>query len=328
MKNLIIISLLLPILLNAEISEKDALKFAEQYNLKDLNVNRANVDYAKDFVDVANKKIGKKYEYLKSSNINIDKYKNLEKINEKKPSNLKDSQPTKITKKDTTKEVEEKKLASEEEITYAEGEEVIYVNEKDLKDIEAIAEEKKKKNDLKNDLIFNLKRQSTLLEKKGVIKEEIEKIENDNKDYDKSQLTIFYFVSSDLDISNFNDFIAGIDKLKSVGYNIVGRVLFRGLIDERMDGIKDWMIKSEKDFKLRRTPNVKYQFHPWAFRYFSLEKVPAFALSACKKDFRFKTCEHKYLAKGNMSFQNFLEILKENNKEYEDLFFDLTKVTK
>lgn len=335
MKNIFkILFILFPLIVNAEITKEDALKFAEQYNLKDLNTNRANVDYAKKFEDVGNNEIGKKYEYLKSSNINVEKYKELEKINYKKTDNEKKKNYIGTKEKRNRIEIKEEKdeakiLPTEEQkVVYEEGEEIIYVNEEDLKDLEELSKEEKQKKEEKENLITSLKKQSELLEGKGIIKKEIEKLEANNKEYEETQLTFFYFVSSDMEITNFNDFIAGIDKLKDMGYNIVGRVIFRGLINENMDGIQKWMLKSEEEFKLKRTPNVKYQFHPWAFRYFSLEKVPAFALSTCKKDFRFKTCEHKYLVKGKMTFQNFLEILKENNKSYKDLFFDLLEVSK
>ena len=66
--------------------------------------------------------------------------------------------------------------------------------------------------------------------------------------------------------------------------------------------------------------NVDLTFHPWAYDYFKLDRVPAYALSYCKKDFRFKTCEHKFLAKGEISLTNFFEIVSDENLEYKKYF--------
>jgi hypothetical protein len=298
----------------------------------------------KKYEDIANKKIGDKYKYLdtqKDSFKDTGMYKQLEKFDSQMKKIYKD---TNIVKKDTmdteSEKVEQKtsrdkiiidntKVNDKNNIEIADYEEIIIVDdEEQLQQLQQIEEEKKQKEEQKKQLFSTLKKQGEILDKSGVVKKEVEKIQEKYKELEKTQITLFYFASSDLDISNFNNFIAGIDKLKSQGYEIIGRVLFRGLIEDKLDGIPNWLLKNEQEHNLKRSPNVKYQFHTWAFKYFQLDKVPAFAISNCRSDFRFKTCEHKYLAKGNMSFQNFLEILKDFNTEYKNMLFDLVEVSK
>lgn len=349
MKRLILTSLIVPFLLNGAITEEQALEFAKKYQMDSINTNIADVNYAKKFEDIANTKVINKYEKYgksKESLEKIKKYEVLERLNQKskdtvpllglpdkKKHSYKEKNPnikTKVIKKEVyTKPSPVQTSNNSNEIELDEYEEIIIVDdEEELKEIEEI-EKAKKDDELKQqEFMKSLKKQSKLFEKNGIIENEVIKIEKENAEYEKSQITLFYFVSSDLDISNFNDFIAGVDKLKSVGYNIVGRTIFRGLIGDGMDGIPNWLIENENEKDLKRTPNVKYQFNPFAFKHFSLEKVPAFAISSCKKRFKFKTCEHKYLVKGNISFQNFLEILKENNPSYKQMFFDLVEVKK
>lgn len=69
--------------------------------------------------------------------------------------------------------------------------------------------------------------------------------------------------------------------------------------------------------------SLKIHVHPWAFDYFKLKEVPAYALSYCKKDFRFKGCEHKYLAKGEISLTKFFEIVGDEKEYYKRFYFDL-----
>ena len=126
-------------------------------------------------------------------------------------------------------------------------------------------------------------------------------------------------------VESFKSFVVYIKKLKKSKPNIIGRVLFRGLINGTMDGIPFWLKKLEEE-GLERTADVKYQFHPWAFKYFELERVPAYVLSTCKQDFTFRTCNNKYLVKGDISLVNFFEFISEQNKQYKEYYFDLLKV--
>ncbi len=74
--------------------------------------------------------------------------------------------------------------------------------------------------------------------------------------------------------------------------------------------------------------DVSIHIHPWGFDYFGLKRVPAFALSHCKNDFRFNTCEHKYLIKGNITLTSFFEILVNQDKNMLEYYRRLIKVKK
>lgn len=351
--------LLLPIFLissisfcYAEIDMEKAMKFADKYKLNDINTNQADVNYAKKYEDIANDKVAEKYNNLGSKSVDVNNYKDLGKIQKqvtekyqkldeynKSPSSeerFKRQSATdvpKVTNKiikstqKTQKQTNENSIFVDEspDMEIDDAEEIVIVNDEDEKKINELRKQEKQEKEQISNQLDNLKYQTKLLSKNKKISKKLDEIIEKNKEFDETQLTAFFFVSSDMEVSNFNDFILSIEKLKRLGYNIVGRVLFRGLINDTLDGIPNWFKKSEKK-GLKRSPIIKYQFHPWAFKYFSLDKVPAFALSKCKKDFRFKTCDHKFLIKGNMTFKNFLETIAEYHSEYNKVLHDLVEV--
>jgi hypothetical protein len=48
--------------------------------------------------------------------------------------------------------------------------------------------------------------------------------------------------------------------------------------------------------------------------------VPAFALSYCDKEYKFKTCNHRFLARGEMSLLNFFELVSDQKNEYKKYY--------
>jgi len=131
--------------------------------------------------------------------------------------------------------------------------------------------------------------------------------------------TIFYFVSETTSLDLIRNFSHDIEKLKEIEPSIKGLVLTRGLIG----GDFDSMAKYVQNLQNLGIKKIEYTFHPWAFKYFELEKVPAYAMSYCKPDFRFKTCEHKYLVRGELSLTNFFEYVSDDNEDYKKYFFKL-----
>jgi hypothetical protein len=311
-----------------------AMEFSKKYQLSETNTNIADVNYAREFGDVANEKLVEKYKNLGANQQDMSRFEDLnkmQKIMDKNP-NVKKDLKTHSEKKPISSTREDKVVAKtvvdetktvvnesqEYEVRLGVEEVVIVEDEQTMIDVIEIEEEKEQQEAFIQNIMF----QNKILDRDNLFTSELKKIEKKAKNEEENQLTIFYFASSDLNLQQFNNFISHIDKLKNKGYSIVGRVLFRGLIDDSFDGIANWL-RDKEDKGMKRSPNVHYQFHPWAFDYFSLDKVPAYALSNCKSDFRFKECSHHFLAKGSISFERFTEILKENyEKEFNNLYLD------
>lgn len=320
-------------ILNAEtLNEKKALEFAKKYRLADLNQDKKDLSYLNEFSNKAeeeinkvfndkknDKKVEESFEYLKEfDDKKINNFKSLGSLDEKEREKVQINE-ARNKKNDTSKyqETVVPELATEEI--------VIVESEETLDDIAEIEEQNNKEKMKKDSFINTLKKQTGYLTDNEVLKNNLEKVIEESEEYNETQITFFFFASSDLDISNFNNFIGSVDKLQRRGYNVVGRVIFFGLIDGSFDGMANWLKTNKNDNGLKSSPNIKYQFHPWAFEYFDIKRVPAFALSSCKKDFRFKTCDNKYLIKGNISFLNFIETLSDNNKDYKKMYFDLVE---
>lgn len=158
--------------------------------------------------------------------------------------------------------------------------------------------------DKNNTLDFYLKEQKSYSDKRV----------NSQKEF--KSFTIFYFVSEDTSIDLIRNFSYEIEKLKELDKGINGLLLTRGLIGGNFDSMANYVqnLQNEKIKKLEVT------FHPWAYEYFNLEKVPAYAISYCKEDFRFKTCEHKYLVRGELSLTNFFEIVSDEDENYKKYY--------
>lgn len=309
---------------------------AEKY--RSLSENKADVEFSKKYEENAKKTLNKNMEYLKQQNYKEPSEAKIDEVKEK----YKKLEPTEEQKKESTekyKNLQNFELNNEykkEKVVLSEGPtiqrkeisaEVEVENEEQLKDYEKIVQDKKDEDKTKNDFVNNLQYQTKLLDKNNYFNKEIEKIKKENEDYNKRNQTIFFFVSSDMRIESFKGFVEHINKLRKKGHKVIGRVIFRGWIDDKMDGIPNWLKKMQKE-GLKNSDYVKYQFHPWAFRYFGLNKVPAYALSSCLEDFRFRTCENKFLIKGDMDLIEFFKILSEEHKEYKSAYRDLIEVNK
>lgn len=173
--------------------------------------------------------------------------------------------------------------------------------------------EKAYKGTLKNDITVNLKNFKT---KFGKIDFKA------NGDYIYTPYEHSEIATSDQDIVVFNDinktkhtltfYLKNIDDIVKVRqkYSPVG--VFKYLRKLRDNNIS--------------SANVGLYAHPWAFKYFHLKKVPAYALSICKSDERFKNCDHKYLVHGDISLLSFFSVVSDADKKYKDIYYKLNEV--
>jgi hypothetical protein len=170
-----------------------------------------------------------------------------------------------------------------------------------------------------------ISKSTSFLDKNGVMKNEIDKYykeytDNHNMEDDKKGFTIFMFISETTPVEQIKQFSISIEKLKKLNSGIKGLVMTRGLVG----GTFDSMARYVRGFKQSGVEKLEVTFHPWAFKYFKLDRVPAYALSYCDaNNFRFKNCDHKYLIKGEMNLRSFFEYIMEDDKEYSKYFYEL-----
>lgn len=179
------------------------------------------------------------------------------------------------------------------------------------------------------DFFRNLQTTTRLLDKDNVLGKYLE--EQKKFDYDTQKnaselksFTILYFISEDTSVDLIKDFSYKLSKLKEIDPTIDGLLMTRGLVGGSFDKMAEYV----KGLQAKGVSNIEMTFHPWAYEFFKLEQVPAFALSYCKKDFRFKTCEHKYLVRGEVSLTNFFEIVSDENTDYKKYFQKLIEAKK
>lgn len=209
---------------------------------------------------------------------------------------------------------------------------ILFANEVNVNNLEKQVQDSKNnkyiqeylKNDKTNDLnnFFNqMPKTLDLLDKEGNLKAYLEKESNKQYDIEENQknfksFRIFYFITEDTSKDLIKNFSYEIEKIKEIDENIEALVLANGLIGGSFDKMATF-VKKLQDFGVKK---INVGFNPWAYEYFKLDKVPAYALSYCEKDYRFKNCKHKFLAKGEISLTQFFEIVSDEENGYKKYY--------
>lgn len=209
---------------------------------------------------------------------------------------------------------------------------ILFANEVNVNNLEKQVQDSKNnkyiqeylKNDKTNDLnnFFNqMPKTLDLLDKEGNLKAYLEKESNKQYDIEENQknfksFRIFYFITEDTSKDLIKNFSYEIEKIKEIDENIEALVLTNGLIGGSFDKMATF-VKKLQDFGVKK---INVGFNPWAYEYFKLDKVPAYALSYCEKDYRFKNCKHKFLAKGEISLTQFFEIVSDEENGYKKYY--------
>ena len=92
--------------------------------------------------------------------------------------------------------------------------------------------------------------------------------------------------------------------------------------------IVDSMVPYLKNLREKNisSSNVKFHVHPWAFKSLNLNLVPAYVLSYCdNENFRFRDCENKFIAKGNITLEYFIKLIADKNNDYIKYYETLQK---
>ncbi|WP_418181231.1 TrbC family F-type conjugative pilus assembly protein (plasmid) [Aliarcobacter lanthieri] len=174
-----------------------------------------------------------------------------------------------------------------------------------------------KPNEFFNQILLNSKYYDSEGTLNDHIKNEIDKFNDKNKNEKEfKSFTIFYFISENTSKDLIKSFSYEITKLKELDITIDALLLTRGLIGGSFDKMAEY-VKSLQDLGIQK---IDLSFNPWAYEYFDLQQVPAYALSYCERDYRFKTCNHKYLLRGELSLTNFFEIVSDENQYYKKYY--------
>jgi len=126
---------------------------------------------------------------------------------------------------------------------------------------------------------------------KDYISDLFDKDKNTNKHQKKDEeFTVFYFISTSMPDSSIEDFITSFEKLANSlkDTKITAKIFLKGyppyydekkkmMIKTGPKGIYDYLKRLRS--KKISAKNIKIHIHPWAFDYFKLDKVPAYALS-------------------------------------------------
>ncbi|MFX4240172.1 TrbC family F-type conjugative pilus assembly protein [Aliarcobacter butzleri] len=210
---------------------------------------------------------------------------------------------------------------------------VLFASELNVKNLEKQVQEAKNnkhiqeymKNDKTNDLNSFFKQipeTLNLLDKEGSLQTYLENQTNKQYDIEENQkqfksFKIFYFITEDTSKDLIKNFSYEIQKIKELDENIEALVLTNGLIGGSFDKMAEF-VKGLQDFGIKK---INIGFNPWAYEYFKLDRVPAYALSYCdKNNYRFKTCKHKFLAKGEISLTQFFEIVSDEENGYKKYY--------
>lgn len=180
------------------------------------------------------------------------------------------------------------------------------------------------KNDNSKDLksFFNQLGNTTNLLSNGtnleeLINTEIKDINNkEDNEAQKRGFKIFYFITEDISKDLLKSFSYELKKIREIDNTIEAHLITNGLIGGSFDKMAEYV----KSIQAIGIEGVTVGFSPWAYEYFNLKKVPAFALSYCEKDYRFKTCNHRYLARGEMSLLNFFELISDKKNDYKKYY--------
>lgn len=122
---------------------------------------------------------------------------------------------------------------------------------------------------------------------------------------------IFYFYSEIMPFATIKNIIPQFQKYKTLYPKTTFYIIFNGFPSNTF-----W--KSLREIYKEEYKNLfKVKIHPRAYERFSLKQVPAWVFTACPSDFRLKQCDDQnaVLAKGNMSLNDFFELLSKHNEE-------------
>lgn len=146
------------------------------------------------------------------------------------------------------------------------------------------------------------------------IQEALKAIEHSSNDTKKID-TIFYLFSMSQNNYVLYNFTLDASKLESVNKDIKYYGVVQGILStENLDSLYK---PFEFDKELAEKTIIK--MHPIMFKDLQLDRAPAYLFSKCSVgEFRYKSCENKYLVRGDISLHAALEIVVKEDKSYTE----------
>ncbi|RDU55073.1 hypothetical protein CQA37_04500 [Helicobacter sp. MIT 99-10781] len=136
----------------------------------------------------------------------------------------------------------------------------------------------------------------------------------------KKELTLFYMTSKSMGVEASKAFKASVKRLNDKGYATQGMIVLRGFPKDFRKYVSDLY---EKDI------GGELKIHPFLFRKFNLQRVPAYALAYCQsgENFSLKTCEFAYFIAGDITLSDVMRHISNKDKKYEPYYFALIGTT-
>lgn len=142
------------------------------------------------------------------------------------------------------------------------------------------------------------------------------RLENNKQTY------VFLFTSKSVPKNVFYNFAKGIKVLNStLGLNeqVTGKIIYNGL-DEKKN-IKNFMDEFANDKEIDNLQAISVGINPLMFQDLDIKKVPALVIAECPEHFKSLQCDYRYIVRGVVPFEEFLNILNEEDTEYKDYYF-------
>lgn len=128
----------------------------------------------------------------------------------------------------------------------------------------------------------------------------------------KKVLTIFYMFSMGVNDVSLESFMDQSGMIYNKDKNIKFYGVLRGFPKENIIKYFDKLHETKRE-------HFVLKVHPEIYSVAKLKKVPAFMVSFCPTDFKFKECDNEYLVKGDITLRHALEVIKEKDATFEKI---------
>ena len=153
-----------------------------------------------------------------------------------------------------------------------------------------------------------------MTEKRALFEEQSTEIPTERQAY------LLYFFSESVPYHSYASFLASVDKLNRSGHDVKTIQYLRGFGEDFKDYMFNLHAMQEQRGMFKRT--VKIKLHPKRFREFNIDKVPVVAYAECGAS-PYQDCDIKYLMRGDTSLEHMLELMAQEDMQYEQWVHDI-----
>lgn len=153
-----------------------------------------------------------------------------------------------------------------------------------------------------------------MTEKRAIFEERSTKVPTERQAY------LLYFFSESVPYHSYASFLASVDKLNRSGHEVKTIQYLRGFGEDFKSYMFNLHGMQEQRGMFKRT--VKIKLHPKRFGELGIEKVPAVAYAECGAS-PYQDCDIKYLMRGDASLEQMLDLMAQEDQQYEQWAHDL-----